>query len=749
MKKRISPVESLSAAVLVVVCCGARLYGIYPFGTPMFTALVASGMSGGLVALLAPIYLVMSYLLTFEIRRLYISGAAVLLAVGRWFLALKVRRCNAEPVKIAVSIAAIAVETTLVGLFGNVVSAVIGGAVSIAFCYFSRRVARFALGGFSVRPSVIDCVAMFAVGVVFALACGGAQYDAFRIGLVFVYFAALILTVAGDKPALVGGIAFGLGLGRFGLDASVAFIAATAATAAFGKLPRPVYAVIGIGVYASIGVMFSLSPVVVGFDAAMLAAGALPFCLLPRRAVKALRAYFDYSGSARLALRHYINRVKADAGNRMLSLAEIFDETARLMNGFGDPEPDFAVVGETLASGICPYCPQNVTCDKTRAASAYAELARRAYSGGSIIAEMPDFFAHDCCRAAEIVGAAGRIADGARERAVRAESETRAKTVVVERLTAIKDVLGELGLGEAQPVGFDGSAEARISEELALGGCECAEALVTADNVTAIVRTACADGEKIRRAVSACMKREYAVIELERTQAAGWSVIRLKPRAAYEAVFARAGVGKTGGVSGDSYTFKRIDDRFLTALVDGMGSGETASETSSAAVELIECFYRAGFDSKSALAGVNRFLKIPGGERFSAADVAVCDLDAATVDIIKVGAPPSYIKTADTVLRIDGSSLPIGVLDEMRPFVTVKKLYPGQMLILVTDGVSDCFDGDELPAFINGLAALNPEKTAKEILARALKLCGGAPRDDMTVIAFRLFEVKRGKRIKN
>ena len=113
------------------------------------------------------------------------------------------------------------------------------------------------------------------------------------------------------------------------------------------------------------------------------------------------------------------------------------------------------------------------------------------------------------------------------------------------------------------------------------------------------------------------------------------------------------------------------------------------------------------------------------------------------MDIIKIGAPPCYIKTTDTVLKIDGSSLPIGVLDEMRPYVVTKKLYPGQMLILVTDGIADCFDGDELPDFINGLSAFNPESAVTEIVSRALKLSGDNPKDDMTAIAFRLYEKKK------
>jgi len=290
----------------------------------------------------------------------------------------------------------------------------------------------------------------------------------------------------------------------------------------------------------------------------------------------------------------------------------------------------------------------------------------------------------------DVINAADVFTDGARERARERESEDKAKAIVTERLTAIKDVLEELGKSQALPVGFDGIAEDKIVAELNGNGVECAEAFCTREGVTAVVRTQSASREKIRRAVSACLKRDYEVTAVDKTQAAGWSVATLKKRPAYEAVYARAGLGKNG-ISGDSYTFERIGDKFLAALLDGMGSGAQASESSGAAVELISCFYRAGFDSQSVLAGVNRFLKLPATENYSAADVVVCDLDNATTDIIKIGSPPCYIKTTDTVLKIEGSSLPIGVLDEMRPFVAAKRLYPGQMLILVSDGVADCF----------------------------------------------------------
>lgn len=736
------------AAVMIVVCCGGRLYGVLPFGAPMYVSVVCAITEGknrgaaGVVGALSAVYVSCGFLFTFEVWRLYLCGAVVLIAALRWFLALKAAKAQKQAFGIVFSVLAVIADSVLLGVFAPVASAVISGFLGLVFLYFARLASRAALELFSKRLPAPDAAAVCAV-----IGVGGLAFSQARIGLVYVgaglaYFTLFMLCMAGVKILFAGGVSLALGMAICDIQTAAALVGAAASLAVFSELPRPVSAVCGVGVFAAFGVLFGLEPIVIGADCAALAVGGLIPCLLPRRSARAFKAYFDYDGSARLAVRHYINRVKADSGNRLLNLASVFDETARLLNAQGEPPPDCAAVGEVMADKICPYCPKYAECDREKAIEAFTAVAERAYSGKAVLTELPEFFTEKCERTADVLAAAGALSDGARAKLKRTEGEDKARAIVTERLAAIKDVLGELGTREAAPVGFDGEAERRLCAELSARGSECAEAFVTRDFVTAVVRTDGAERDVIRRATAACLKRGYEVRALEKTQAAGWSVATLKKRPSFEAVYARAGISKTGGISGDSYTFERIGDRFLVALVDGMGSGEAAGAGSGTAIDLIECFYRAGFDSDSALTGVNRFLKVPNGESFSAADVCVCDLDSGEADIIKLGAPPCYIKTADTVLKIEGSSLPMGVLDEMRPYVAKKRLYPGQMLILASDGVSDCFSGDELPEYINGLAALNPERTADAVLRRALKLVGDVPRDDMTVIAVRLFEEK-------
>ena len=746
MGKRSNCALCFIATVFIAACCGGMLYGVMPFGVAMYCAL-AGRMSrkdaradGMLLGVMSIEFILFSYLFTFDVRRLYISCAAVLIMSARWVFSLKSARLETAASRYAFSAAAVIVDGLLVGVFYTVANAVIGLSIGGAFLCFATIASGCAVKRFCFRLSTPDALSMCVVLAALGLSCGRARVFGVELGAAIAFLTVLLLSLVGVKAALGGTVSIALGMAFLQPQIALAVMGGGAAVVAFRALPRPLYALAGVSAIAAFGVLFGFSATAVWQVSAAVGVSAVLFSIIPKRVAKKTKEYFDFDGTTGLAVRHYINRVKLDAGNRMLTLSSVFDETARLLGAFAGNTLDREAAGRAMSDGICPYCTKKNKCDKERAAAAFAAVAERAHAGRAVLTELPEFFTSECAHTAEVLSAAGALSVKAREKMKRTESEDKAREIVTERLAAIKDVLGELGRDEATPVGFDGEAENKIKTELSMRGVECAEAFVAGENVTAVVRTSGADRERIKRAVSCCMHKKYVLSSLEKTQASGWSVATLKKRPKYEAVYARAGVSKSGGISGDSYAFERIGDRFLVALLDGMGSGTQAGADSDAAIELTRRFYKAGFDSQAALEGVNRFLKLPQSESFSAADVAVCDLDTAAVDIIKLGSPPCYIKTADTVLKIEGGSLPIGVLDEMRPFVAAKRLYPGQMLVMVTDGVSDCFDGDGLPQFINELKAVNPERTAEAILKRALLCCGDTPKDDMTVVAFRLFE---------
>ncbi|MDR1914455.1 MAG: serine/threonine-protein phosphatase, partial [Clostridiales bacterium] len=77
--------------------------------------------------------------------------------------------------------------------------------------------------------------------------------------------------------------------------------------------------------------------------------------------------------------------------------------------------------------------------------------------------------------------------------------------------------------------------------------------------------------------------------------------------------------------------------------------------------------------------------------------------------------------------------------------ISKKKLYPNDILLMVTDGLLDIADefGDKEDWIANGLIAcgfVNPQDIADFILFEAQRLSAGIVRDDMTVLAARVWQ---------
>ena len=220
------------------------------------------------------------------------------------------------------------------------------------------------------------------------------------------------------------------------------------------------------------------------------------------------------------------------------------------------------------------------------------------------------------------------------------------------------------------------------------------------------------------------------------------SAITIKNAPLKDASFGVASKVKNNkNLSGDTHSLSKINEgKFLIALSDGMGSGIRAETTSKTAISLIESFYKAGLDSDLILNIVNKVLTINTDDNFSAIDIVVVNLHTLVADFIKIGAPYSFILSDESVKIIEGSSLPLGILDDLSPSGCRANLKDGDTIITFTDGISDAFSSStDLIDFIRTLDNKNPQLIADSILNKALELDGNIPKDDMTVLVVRIF----------
>ena len=210
-----------------------------------------------------------------------------------------------------------------------------------------------------------------------------------------------------------------------------------------------------------------------------------------------------------------------------------------------------------------------------------------------------------------------------------------------------------------------------------------------------------------------------------------------------DAIFGISSSPKTGSTySGDTHSLIKISEgKFLIGLSDGMGSGENARNVSTATLNLIESFYRAGLNHDLILDSVNSILTLSSSENFSAVDLAVCDLYSRKCDFIKIGAPYGFVVNETGVRFIEGASLPIGILDELRPSFLELPISSGDVLVLMSDGITDAFGSSvEITEFLSRAKLKNPQNLADSIVETAINLSGGKKCDDLSCVCVRLID---------
>ena len=193
-------------------------------------------------------------------------------------------------------------------------------------------------------------------------------------------------------------------------------------------------------------------------------------------------------------------------------------------------------------------------------------------------------------------------------------------------------------------------------------------------------------------------------------------------------------------VAGDSYVSRPLaGGRHVLALSDGMGSGVSARQESHAALSLMVESLRAGYTRAQAIDVVNALmLMCTGREMYATMDLCVCDLHSGETAFEKLGACASYVVRDGEVRAIGADTLPVGVLPEVESRSLRMRLTPGDVVVMLTDGVTDAYPGGEsaLREAIAKLAWLHPQAVGEKLIAQAVG--GGAARDDMTVLCAKI-----------
>lgn len=585
------------------------------------------------------------------------------------------------------------------------------------------------------------CFAVFAI--VFSYSLSGLFISFVPIIMIVAAFAVCITSrMGGFCRAVV--VAFCFGAGASVYYGSIEYVALYAIFAIIGasfvtapKIIMPLGLIVGY-VLATF-FFYQEYETVLGCIIALGVGGAL-YIAVPLSFIELVRSHVFISHE-RVAVRYMINKLRHDTGVTLNQSANIFSlMSCNILN----VESEGVDYSGSLVNKCCCICSNYGRCRGHFHSEAIEVLTNEVLRSGYVsIGILPQFLCDNCMFLTNLMQVANEMGEEHRQIKAQNDAVRTSRLVVSESLTSVSNLLRQLSSKCTTHFESEPQKEKALLSELNYLSIMTAECLIMEDEICLIVRTDSFDRAVIEKAATRVMRRGFKIVKTTDTILSGFCAVSLKAQSKYNVVFAHSSAPKIKGQqSGDTHSFIKLGaNRFLLSLCDGMGSGEEAQKASDAAISLVENFYKAGYSHDLVLQSVNKYLTLSGSERFSALDICVIDLECARADIIKLGSPSTYIKMKDSVAKIDSSSAPIGVMDNLSHNIVSVALSAGDSIVLVSDGVTDCFEGDKLSSAINNVRSSNPQILSKSILECTLDNCKNVLKDDTSVVVARIITI--------
>ena len=447
-----------------------------------------------------------------------------------------------------------------------------------------------------------------------------------------------------------------------------------------------------------------------------------------------------------------------DTGDRSMEnafvtqrIAHMREAIQNLAHALPSCEEEALSTGEDLGSLLCAQCANRELCwgrSRSRTEKMLTASMEMSRKGEPITEEtLPALAEHGCLRADVITDLArdahiNRLRRSAAHKKARYERE-----LTLTHLAALSGTLGDLGAMTAGDSYNDLLAAHIIS--IALDELNVPARLSYARRVDGHLQAAL----EVQSVMPVQKQLDQLLGHLARNDGLALSIsraergqIELEEIPLYSASVGMASLcaeGERGNVCGDACSAKRCEGgRLLMMLCDGMGHGEKAHEQSEKTLELLLLLLEAGYTRHQAITAVNGImLGVEDSERFSTVDLVDVDLWTGEVYGEKLGACASWVVRGSHMKKIEGSSLPLGIMREATPTASQYRLHSGDILVLMSDGVADVFETDaQWRTALEDSVFIQPQRMADAILRSALLAAGGSPRDDMSVMVLLLMD---------
>lgn len=614
------------------------------------------------------------------------------------------------------------------------------------FCFKSVYALLFRLERCRLKEDELVCLAVvFAVcGAGMTELVGASFYSCFCLGIIV-----FSIRLTRSPAALVFAIVAALPCACIQLDLTpvTAFTVICLVALVFsgaGRLASGIVAAAGMALYLYLTGAFDCAvPLIVAYSLLLFFAFLLPS--LPRDASmlklrQRLTVTRDLTETA-------VVRSRRSTGEKLYRISEVFREIECAFLKLDDNINDSAArdkMLEELKDKCCKHCERAKRCERTNVYAGFKRLIDAGSIKGKVnLIDLPSEMTVNCAHPSEVLAQLNGLLAEYRRYMTESENARSGRVMLAQQARGVAEVMKDCATDLNRVYNLSGAAE-DVKKALSAHGICCPEVYMDGENGGELCATVVGkiNIDAFEKILKKSLGRAYVLKDkIVYDDKKSCLIFSAPPR--LDAAFGVAYAIKTGErVSGDTHSVIKINEHsFLMVLSDGMGSGEYARKVSEAAISLIEAFYRAQMPEDNILDTINKLLSFSRDERFTCIDIAEVNLNTGRADFIKIGSPAGIILREGEIKILESNSLPLGILDNLRPTVRTDRLQGGDMVIFMSDGITSAFpSATDLYEFLQSFKPLNPQNLADCILAGALDKTGHQVADDMTVLCTRIFE---------
>lgn len=205
-------------------------------------------------------------------------------------------------------------------------------------------------------------------------------------------------------------------------------------------------------------------------------------------------------------------------------------------------------------------------------------------------------------------------------------------------------------------------------------------------------------------------------------------------------------------VGGDYYDIIKLsENRILIAIADVSGKGMPASLLMANIQAALRVLAPLSLDLKDMVKRLNNIVFVnTSAEKFVTFFCGELDIDTGALKYVNAGHNPPYVYRNDnTIEELTIGGMILGFLDEEASYHEGEtKIYPGDSIIMFTDGVTEAMDKDHnefeerrLKTFLPSIQNYGSEQFLIELVKTIKDFTGDNPQyDDLTAIALKCLE---------